>query len=234
MATPFRLKACAALALVVSLFVGTLNAGYLASLGSDSGVQVSGSANYSYYSPGHTRQLAGSIDYAVYDTQAANYNGDFGTIASSAGGQYVYAYQIFNNQGNIAVENFNIFMSSSSSVYLVTTDNAGETSYIDAADYYKNEYSYGTSVNYNFGDDGTDPLFAGSTSTYLIIISDSGWTMAGSGDGSGGGVGADGEPSVSYTIAGGGICSNYMLIPEPAMLCLMGLGGVFARKVKKS
>lgn len=233
---------CALTAII--LVSGISQAGFLAS-SQNTGAAVNGSANYNF--SGNGNLLSGSIEYAVYDTQAANYGGEFSAAVGDSAGQYIYVYQIFNGDGltNENVHFFGITGMEDASLYAIDTSgyvdaDEANAAYVDAGDAYfasaegrkdgdgVTEQTDITKITYDF----EGALGKGETSYFLIFTSDSGWVSYSSGGSGGDSSSTKNQYFIGGETLGGG---NYDddSVPEPATLAIMGLGGLILSRRKK-
>jgi len=183
--------------------------------------------------------LNGYIDFAVYDTEAEGGDGFSKAGYDAPGdGQYVYAYQIFNNASNgwglnnLPVDYFSVFGLGDNAIGIDL-----ETDGVDAID----DNTDGVDTDFQrFGDnkavwefdEGT--LYGGEHSFMLVMTSDSSYTW--------------GEYSLVRTddnstiVPGGGTSANSnssellaYSIPEPSTMALLSFAtAVFLRKRKKN
>lgn len=165
----------------------------------------------SSYWEGHTyysrtelgKDIKGRIDYAVYDTEAYpdEYPGIEG-FTPPGDGQYIYAYQIFNDDDSDPVGLFEIIEISGASVDGIGWEQAGDLEAIVPVDafFWPNETAPEDAV-FLFGGDA--PLQGGEHSYFLMFTSD------------------DAPRAGDYYIG----TSQVPTVPEPATIALLGLGG---------
>ena len=165
-----------------------------------------------YYTPGG---LHGRIDFAVYDTQT--YPDEFigaGGFQAPGSGRYIYAYQIFHNPGvNPELSYFAILGIEGAPVDGIgcQDDQSGGIASSD-------EYFTASEGVWEFQNEhGQGILFAGEHSWFLVLSSETDWVVG------------------EYEIRAAGDLP--VPIPEPAMITLLGIGGVLticARRKKSA
>ncbi len=148
--------------------------------------------------------LRGRIDFAVYDTLGENGN-EFTAAGYEApgDGQYIYAYQIFNDYTGFseeAVTYFAVLGINMASVYDIDSQNDLAEG-IEPVDQYFSD----TDAVWEFGEIDQDWIIPEEHSWFLAFSSDMDWSRG------------------EYEIRG--TQTSDFPVPEPAMLALLSIGG---------
>lgn len=157
-----------------------------------------------YYEDG----LFGRIDFAVYDTSVEDNSHEYLDIGitNPGDGQYIYAYQIFNDYSFSAesVAYFALLDITGNSINIDTIGSQEDPENgIEPGSAYLNEDDYKIVWEFN-GDAGY--IIAGEHSWFLVFSSDNDWVAG------------------SYEIKGPDDVP--VPIPEPAIVVLLGIGGM--------
>ncbi|HPS54005.1 MAG TPA: PEP-CTERM sorting domain-containing protein [Sedimentisphaerales bacterium] len=184
---------------------------------------------YTYYgetvtnTDGTSSYMQGRIDFAVYDTKSGN-EWEAAGYTNPGNGQYVYAYQIFNDYNGyseLAVQAFSILGLNDAEISVFAgsvgteQDPAGGQ---DASD----TTSDSTSVTWNFSYTNLDndyTIAVGDHSYFLIFSSNSSWVA---GDYSLEAYNSD------LPVADVDSSTNFTPAPEPVTVALLGLGSLIA------
>ena len=179
---------------------------------------------YSSYYQGRSHfndDVTGYVDFAVYDTLGPYGNEWTGAgFAAPGAGQYIYAYQIFNDVGSADAIGFFTIKSFDdhhlTGINTMNTQNPWEdypltTEGITPTDWNANLEE--TEAIWKFADATGDILVAGEYSWFLIFSSNTDWVQGKYETG----------PTGGFPITGN---------PEPCTLALLGLGGtiLFAKR----
>lgn len=154
--------------------------------------------------------VSGHIDFAVYDTADGNEFALAGFTAPGSG-QYTYAYQIFNNEGNInaALEYFAISGIGAGAIDDIATDIGSvddESDGIDSTAYYFGSHDANTGPDEAVWEFEGDVLGTGKHSFFLVLSSDHNYTIG------------------SYTVTKGTASEAPIPNPEPSTVALLGAG----------
>lgn len=157
--------------------------------------------------------LSGHIDFAVYDTD--DVDGDEFALAgftAPGSGQYTYAYQIFNDEGDIyaALEYFAISGIGAGAIDDIVTDIGSvddESDGIDSTTYYFGPHDAGTGPDEAVWEFEGGILEAGKHSFFLALSSDHDYTTG------------------TYTVTKSTVSDAPVPNPEPGTLALLGVGG---------
>lgn len=157
--------------------------------------------------------LSGHIDFAVYDTADAD-GDEFASAGFTApgSGQYIYAYQIFNDEGDIyaALEYFSISGIGEGAIDDILTDIGSvddESGGIDSTAYYFGPHDAGTGPDEAVWEFEGDILEAGKHSFFLALSSDHDYTTG------------------TYTVTKSTVSQAPVPNPEPSTIALLGVGG---------
>lgn len=155
--------------------------------------------------------LSGHIDFAVYDTADGDEfaKADFTAPGS---GQFTYAYQIFNDEGDIyaALEYFAISGIGAGAIDDIVTDIGSvddESDGIDSTAYYFGPHDAGTGPDEAVWEFEGGILEAGKHSFFLVLSSDHDYTTG------------------TYTITKNTLPETSIPNPEPSTIALLGVGG---------
>ena len=157
--------------------------------------------------------LSGHIDFAVYYAD----DGDEDEFAKAGfttpgSGKYTYAYQIFNDEGDInaALEYFAILGIGEGAVDDIAADIGSvddESDGIDSTTYYFGPHDAGTGPDEAVWEFEGGILEAGEHSFFLVLSSDRDYTTG------------------SYTVTKSIVSDAPVPTPEPGTLALLGVGG---------
>ncbi len=205
-------------------------------------------SGYTYYgeeveTTDGTSYMQGRIDFAVYDTQAENEWAGAG-FDNPGSGQYVYAYQIFNDYegySEVPVESFSIFGLDGAEISIDQTsiraveDDLADNYQIDYDEQVATSFTDNTTVTWDFSYAGIDCIIeVGEHSFYLIFSSDASWTK---GDYSLEAYDPDvpvpGTGTTGTTDSGVTGSSMPPNVPEPLTVALLGFGGLVALAKRK-
>jgi len=210
-----------------------------------------GNGTYSY--------MQGRIDFAVYDTTAGN-EWNIQTGYDNPGtGQYVYAYQIFNNKqgySEVPIQAFSVFGLDGAKMSVIAGSVGSEypTALPDKGQDFSDSVLSDTTVTWNFSYGATDyTIGIDQYSFFLIFSSDHSWTKGGysldaynpefpvaPGDGTGEAASSNISnvtELANVEILGHGISditsSKISDVPEPATVAILGLGALIAAAKRK-
>jgi hypothetical protein len=189
------------------------------------GLPYTGSVYYDFTDDG--RILSGRIDFGVFDRQVDTF-----AATPPGDGRYIYAYQIWNDQGNAqeAVGYFSILLEGAivdgiGSEALGGDQTAVEPSHEDFDPDGDPIFLFQIFDSTSGSIVGIDYLDPGAHSYILIFTSDSDWVAG------------------DYHIGGGGLGYQYPLLapegepptetPEPATIFILGMGAVSALVMKR-
>jgi len=189
---------------------------------SASGIPYTGSTDYSVVDPETGRTLSGTIDFGVFDRQVDDF-----AFTPPGEGRYIYAYQIFNDQGDIqeAVGYFAILLEGAPTDGIGADAWEGDTLAVEPTNFGID--SLGDAVFHFKSTDpntglllGEDILQPGGHSYVLIFTSDNDW-----------------KPG-EYEIRGGGLTNRETDFvptdtPEPATILILGMGAGMGLLVKR-
>jgi hypothetical protein len=163
---------------------------------------------------GSTTMLRGRIDFAVYDTLGENGN-EFTDAGYEApgDGQYIYAYQIFNEYSPYSEETVAYFALLGIDMTSVYDIDSQEDPFegIEPVDQYfsdENDDDVGEAI-WDFGLFDENLILVGEHSWFLVLSSDKDWVR--------------GEYGTDYILKGPE--PSDFPVPEPAMLTLLSIGG---------
>ncbi len=191
------------------------------------GLPYTGSVYYDFTDG--ERILSGRVDFGVFDRQVDGF-----ALTPPGDGRYIYAYQIWNDQGNAqeAVGYFSILLEGAvvdgiGSEALGSDQTAVEPSHEEI---YRGDAVFLFQI-FDFSSGsflGNDFLDPGAHSYLLMYTSDSDW-VAGDYDIGGGGLG-DYDPDFSVSPPGE---EPPVETPEPATIFILGMGAVSALVMKR-
>lgn len=158
--------------------------------------------------------LSGHIDFAVYDTDDKADGDEFAKAGFTApgSGQYTYAYQIFNDEGDInaALEYFAILGIGEGAIDDIAADIGSvddEDDGIDSTTYYFGPHDADTGPDEAVWEFEGGILEGGEHSFFLVLSSDHDYTTG------------------SYTVTKSSVSDAPVPNPEPGTLALLGVGG---------
>ena len=181
-----------------------------------------GSTYYNQYDQTMDKYLTGRIDFAVYDTGDPVYGGEWlNDYANPGTGQFIYAYQIFNDMetySDLQVASFKLLG------FNLDAINGTGTEYdqFNGVDQKPRDF-LSTEASWEF-----DQLIAGEHSWYLVFSSDADYTTEG------------GSYEISHNPTNDPLSIPDVTapapVPEPATIALLGFGGmmVLAKKRKRA
>jgi len=182
-----------------------------------------------------TSYMQGRIDFAVYDTTAGN---EWATVTgydNPGSGQYVYAYQIFNDYegySEVPIESFSIFGLDGAEISVDAGSVGTEEDPMGGQDAFDTSLS-DTTVTWNFSYGAVDyTIGIDEHSFFLIFSSDHSWVK---GDYSLEAYDPDVPAPGTGGTTGSGVTGSSMPpdIPEPLTVALLGFGGLVALVKRK-
>ncbi len=184
-----------------------------------SGLPYTGTVEYNFSEGG--RVLSGHIDFGVFDTEV-----DYFGLTPPGDGQYIYAYQIFNDQGSAqeAVGYFAVLLGGAAVDGVGTDFWQGDTAAVEPNRAFFDDEGDAVFLFQEANTEGDsllneETLKPGMHSCVIMFTSDNDWQAG------------------DYQISGGGLGSHETVFPgptpEPATIFILAMGAGTAFVVKK-